>query len=176
MTVRATLIAVLACMLGAAPVAHAKEGVVATLERPALLRDAEPGERIAVAWKLTDAAGHPFGAGEIHLRVRDAALGGWRVLPARASGAAGRYVADVTIPGRGIASIAVGLVGFRIVRGQAPVRGDMVFPVVNDPLATDPDDAGAGPPWVALAAVVPAAALAACAFAGLRRRDDEVAR
>jgi hypothetical protein len=150
--------------------------VIATLERPELLRDAEPGERIAVAWKLTDGAGHPFGAGAIHLRVRDAALGGVRILPARASHGAGRYVADVTIPGGGLASVAVGLEGFRIVRGHAPVRGDMVFPVVNDPLAAKSVEAGARPPWLALAAAALVAALAALARAGLRRRDEAVAR
>ena len=170
------MLATLACLLWTAPAAHAKDGVRATLERPEVLRDARPGDRVAVAWKLADASGHAFGASGIYLRVRDAELGGTRRLPARASGGAGRYVADVTIPGAGIDGVAVGLEGIRTVRGQAPVRADLIFPVVNFPVVDDPlgaprDDAGQQPAWAALGgAVLLAAAGGATAAAARRRR------
>lgn len=156
----AALIAGLGCQLVAAPAAHGKDGVHATLERPEQLRHAAAGERIALAWRLSDASGRPFGASGIYLRLRAAAGGGAHVVPARAAGSAGRYVADLTIPSGGIGSLAVGLEGVRLVPGHAPVRADMLFPIANDPFVATGAQAGAGPPWGALAVLVALAALA----------------
>lgn len=167
---RAALIACLACVLLTVPAAQAKDGVRATLDRPERLRDAAAGERLAVAWKLTDAAGQSFGADAINLRVRHAADGATRVVAARDGGGPGLYVADLTIPAGGLDSIAVGLEGMRMVPGRPPARADMIFPVVNDPLGAARGGEAARPSWGALAVILAMAGLVAAACAGLRNR------
>jgi hypothetical protein len=79
------LVAILACILIAAASAYGKSDVRATLENPAQLQRAAPGERVTIAWTLTDApplpslttpgrvAPHPFGASDVYIRVRGAA-------------------------------------------------------------------------------------------------------
>ena len=169
------LIVGVACILVAAASAYAKDDVRATLENPAQLQRAAPGERVKIAWTLTEApqlpslttpgrvAPRPFGASGVYVRVRGA--GGATpksfaaTSPSRARSQAGRYVADVTVPAGGIAAIAIGLEGFRTLPGQAPTRADTFFPIANDPfvvakapVTATSSDTGSNAPWAPLAA------------------------
>lgn len=179
----AAVVSSLACLLVAATSADGKEGVRATLEYPALLTRAAPGEHVRIAWELNEAPRLPirgalprerpvpFGATGVYVRVTGAAGGTPADFPARSPAhpgfgyPRGRYVADVMVPQGGIASLTIGLEGFRYVRGEAPVRSDVFFPIDNDPFAagraTASADAGDGlsPPWGLLAAGLAALAV-----------------
>lgn len=169
------LIAGLACILVAAASAYGKGDVRATLENPAQLQRAAPGERVKVAWTLTEAPQpsslmtprrferHPFGASGVYIRVRSATGGTPNSLaatsPSGAGSRSGRYVADVTVPAGGIATIAVGLEGFRTLPGQASTRADIFFPIANNPfivakapVTATSSDTGANAEWGPLAA------------------------
>jgi len=160
------LIAALGCALLAATPAAGKDGVRATLENPGQLSQAAAGERVRVAWTLGSAAQGPalatpgriaprgFGASGVYVRIRRASGAAPQVVSARPGSPAGRYVADVTIPEGGISSIAIGLEGYRYVRGQAPARADVLFAIDNDPFAAGSTTDGVSAPWLAPAAVL----------------------
>ena len=160
------LIAALGCALLAATPAAGKDGVRATLENPGQLSQAAAGERVRVAWTLGSAAQGPalatpgriaprgFGASGVYVRIRGASGAAPQVVSARPGSPAGRYVADVTIPEGGISSIAIGLEGYRYVRGQAPARADVLFAIDNDPFAVGSAADGVSAPWLAPATVL----------------------
>ncbi len=169
------------CILVAAGSAYGKGEVRATLENPAQLQRAAPGERVRIAWTLTEAPQLPslttpggvaprsFGASGVYIRVRGSAGATPKTFAASsASGAgsqSGRYVAEVTVPAGGITAIAIGLEGFRGLPGQASTtRADIFFSIANDPftvakapVTATSSDTRASAPWIPLAA----------AFAGL---------
>ena len=104
--------------------ASAKDGVRAELVHPVDLA-AAPGTRMTVDWRLQDAAGRPFGAGGIYLRVGRC---GRRVLRVRARAIShGRYSATFTVPGRGIRKLTVGLKGWRMYPSGRTERADAIF-------------------------------------------------
>lgn len=179
------LVGCLACILVAAASADGKGDVRATLENPAQLQGAAPGEQVRVAWTLTDAqppglttpgrvAPRPFGASGVYIRVRGkagAAPERFAAVAGHQASQAGRYVAVVTVPAGGIAAIAIGLAGFRALPGQASTRADVFFPITNDPFtvarapaATPSSASGPSSPWLPLAAglTVIGMLLAAC--------------
>jgi len=145
----AALFAAVACALSAAPPALAKEGVVATLENPALLTRAQGGEHLRIAFAMNVAPRlpildpqdrvppHPFGASGVYVRVQPAKSGSPLIVSADPPGdrgyPAGRYVADVTVPAGGIRSLAIGLEGYQYVERRAPRRSDVFFAMANDP-------------------------------------------
>jgi len=110
--------------------------------------------------------------------VRDADGGGSRIFPASPRDGArahpdGRYVAEVTVPSGGIASIAIGLEGFRLVQGRPTARADVFFAIGNDPFAAARSGAregGAGLPRGPAALVLIGVALLVAATRGAWRR------
>jgi len=152
----------------AAASAYSKGITRATLENPVQLKRAVAGEHVRIAWTLNEAAQLPIPAYAewvqmrslgLYLRVRGAAGGPLQKVPARStSGAAGypagRYVADVTVPAGGIASIALDVEGLRSAQGDAPVRAEIPpasIPITNDPFEATSADVGGNTPWGALA-------------------------
>lgn len=106
--------------------AAAKDGVVAHLENPAVLR-AAPGKRIVLVWTLR-AGTHPFGASGIYVRLRGRATS----TGTASEVAPGRFRARLTVPRDGVRSIVIALRGWRSdVHGT--VRADLRFPIDNDP-------------------------------------------
>jgi hypothetical protein len=163
----------MACILVAAAPAYGKGDVRATLENPMQLQRAVPGERVRIAWTLTEAqlppltapgrvAPRPFGASGVYIRVRGKVREPPEIFAANSgplASRAGRYAAVVTVPSDGIAAIAIGLEGYRTLPGQASTRADVFFPIANDPftvanasVATTSSAAGASAPWIPLAA------------------------
>jgi hypothetical protein len=136
---RILLLSVLAAAvaLPATPAA-AKDGVRATLDAPVRLGPQRAGA-IEVTWRLEDAAGRPFGASGIYLRVARCGRRPVRV-PATEHGL-GAYSARVRAPRRGIRSLVVGLKGWRIIGGVSE-RADASFPF--DPRARTRCDRGSG--------------------------------
>ena len=138
------LIVGLACIAVGATSAYGKGDVRATLENPAQLQRAAPGERIRIVWMLTEApqlpslttpggvAPRPFGASGVYIRVRGAAGTAPRTFAAasasRAGVRSGRYVADVTVPTGGITGITIGLEGLsRHARASIHAGGRLLF-------------------------------------------------
>ncbi|MGI8714528.1 MAG: hypothetical protein ACR2NR_15405 [Solirubrobacteraceae bacterium] len=180
--VQVLLIAGLTCILVAAASAYGKGDVRATLENPAQLQRASPGERVRMAWTLSEApqlpslrtpggvAPRPFGASGVYVRVRGAAGATPKIFAATSASDArpqsGRYVADLTVPAGGITAIAIGLKGFRGLPGQTSTRADIFFSIANDPftvakapvtvakapVTATSSDTGASVPWIPLAA------------------------
>lgn len=178
------------CGLVVAQPAHGKVGVRATLEDPARVAGAEAGERVTIAWALSSgprmavpdpsglSAPEPFGASGIYVRIAGAGGGAPRTFAAAPPPGArvnptGRYAAVVTVPAGGIASIAIGLEGYRYVDGQPPVRADAFFPIVNDPFTRGAAGTQAGHgtdvPWLLLVAVLVAGTAFGAARRGCRR-------
>ncbi len=64
----------------------------------------------------------------------------------------------MTVPGGGIASIAIGLAGYRYVAGHTPTRADLIIPIVNDPFprwsAGPAAGGGADVPWLPIAVLL----------------------
>lgn len=118
------------------PAAPAKEGVRATVVGPAAL-DARPGEQITIAWRLSDADGHQFGADGLFVRLRNPA--GDRHTTAFTEGS-GRFSARIRVPEGGIGRIEFGLRGWTVGGGRTS-RADMLFPIENYPFTR----ASAGP-------------------------------
>lgn len=166
------LVGSMACILIAAAPAYGKGDMRAMLENPVQLQRAAPGERVRVAWAMTEAqppglttpgrvAPRPFGASGVYIRVRGKAGAAPETFAATSgplASQAGRYVAVVTVPPGGIAAIAIGLEGYRTLPGQASTRADAFFPIANDPftvakasVATTSSAAGASAPWIPLA-------------------------
>jgi hypothetical protein len=106
----------------AVPVA-AKEGVRAKLDRPVRL-DSAPGKTLRVAWHLVDAAGRPFGASGIYLRVSRCGRRPLRI--AATTRGHGGYSAHVKVPQGGIRKLLVALKGWRII-GDRTERADAFF-------------------------------------------------
>jgi hypothetical protein len=107
-----------------AAAAGAKEGVVARLENPSVLR-AAGGSAVTLRWTLR-AGKEPFTASGIYVR-----LNGGRETPATES-TKGRFRARVTIPRGGVRSLVIALQGWRT-DAHGTRRADWRFPVVNDP-------------------------------------------
>ncbi len=173
--------------LAAAP-AHAKEGVVASLDLP--LPTTVPGEEITLAWSLAsvDENGQPvpFGAQGIFVRLE----AGDEVSTGFAGpGVDGAYVAKVVVPAGGIEALGIGLAGTASTP-TGSVASPVYFPIANSPypaveppapgtplvptpLAPDPPTTtseGIWPGWIALAALALAGAVGAIAFTARRRR------
>jgi hypothetical protein len=115
------LVAALAFTAGAA----AKDGVVARLANPDVLR-APGGTRVALVWTLK-AGGEPFGAEGIYVQ-----LNGGRETLAHRLGPSRRFRAWLTIPRGGVRSIVIALQGWRT-DAKGTRRADWRFPIVNDP-------------------------------------------
>lgn len=115
----------IACAFATA--AAAKEGVVAHLHNPAVLR-AAPGVHVTLVWSIRDADKHPFGASGIYVRLRGLAT---TSAPATEL-APGRFRAHVTIPRGGVRSVVIALIGWTTGPGGTK-RGDMRFRIDNDP-------------------------------------------
>jgi len=109
--------------------APAKEGVVAHLENPAMLR-APAGKTVSLVWTLR-AGKQPFGASAIYVRLRGRI--GTTTSADAAELAPGRYRARVVIPRGGARSIVIGLRGW-VSDARGTRRADMFFPIDNDPL------------------------------------------
>ena len=121
---KAFLVGLIAALVLAAG-ALAKDGVVARLANPNVLR--EPGgTKVALVWTLK-AGNEPFGAEGIYVR-----LNGGRETPANRLGPPGRFRARLTIPRGGVRSIVIALQGWRT-DGNGTRRADWRFPIVNDP-------------------------------------------
>jgi len=119
----ALLLVALACVAQAA----AKEGVVAHLENPGVLR-AAAGTKVLLLWTLRDAERHPFGASGIYVRLH-----GRTTTSALATELSpGRFRARVAIPAGGVRSIVIALKAWRY-DAQGTHRGDARFPIDNDP-------------------------------------------
>lgn len=177
----------MACALATASPAQGKGAVRATLEHPERLAGAGAGERLTIAWTLRsaprlgvlDAAGEPFGADGVYLRVIGAERGARQIVWARPSARlrghlSGRYLATMTVPGGGIASIAIGLAGYRYVADHAPTRADLNVPIVNDPFprgsAGPAVGEGADAPWLPIAILLAAATTVVAVRHARRRR------
>ena len=117
-------LAALLAALVLVPAAGAKEGVVARLENPAVLRLAA-GTKVTLRWTLR-AGKEPFTASGIYVR-----LNGGREAPATEL-QTGRFRARVTIPRRGVRAIVIALQGWRT-DANGTRRADWRFPIVNDP-------------------------------------------
>ena len=117
-----------ALMLGCAfaTAAAAKDGVVAHLHNPAVLR-AAPGAHVTLFWSLRDADKHPFGASGIYVRLRGLAT---TSAPAMQL-APGRFRANVTIPRGGVRSVVIALIGWST-GPQGTKRADLRFRIDND--------------------------------------------
>ncbi len=107
---------------------RAKEGVVARLENPTVLR-APAGTRVALVWTLR-AGKEPFGASGIYVRVRDR-IGKATISEATELGP-GRFRAWLSIPRGGVRAIAIALRGW-VSDARGTRRADLVFPIANEP-------------------------------------------
>ena len=158
---------VVACMgtaaLIAAPAASAKGDVKATLITQVPL-DAPAGTELEVAWRLfsVDENGkrQPFGASGVYVRLLSAsgAASEEGVAPAR-SYKTGEYAATVVVPEGGIRDIELGLMAW-VSDAKGTRRGDMIFPITNDPVAglapiaspsperSASSSSGTSPPWI----------------------------
>jgi len=101
------------------PAAAAKDGVYATLTKP-LPAHASMGTRIVVAFTLRDAAGHPFNAERVFVKIicptKDASSLAFASLGGHATG---RYRVVATVPAGGLGTVRIGL------RGSS----DVYFPI-----------------------------------------------
>jgi len=125
------LFIVAAIWLVVAPGAAAKEDVTARIDISDAALEADPGATVRVRWTLTDAGGEPFGAGGLFVRLTSAVDGASTTAGGR--GSDGRYSALVRVPEGGIGGIQLGLVGTRTVQGMPSQRGDVLFPIENNP-------------------------------------------
>jgi hypothetical protein len=82
---------------------RAKEGVIARLENPAVLR-APAGTSVSLVWTLR-AGKEPFGASGIYVRLRD--HGGKATIAEATELGPGRFRARFVIPRGGVQSIAI---------------------------------------------------------------------
>jgi hypothetical protein len=171
-------VALVAALVAVAP-AVAKEGVKATLTTP-IPRDAVPGTPLKVQWTLAyveDGKRHLFGAGGVFVRLQSAS--GAEPETGYSSQTNGEFAAMVIVPEGGIGDVEIGLMSWRS-DATGTHRGDMLFPITNDPLpgrlhlASAGDDDG---PSATLIAVVAGALVALTALAALlaRRRYASVA-
>jgi hypothetical protein len=106
--------------------AAAKEGVVAHLQNPDVLR-AAPGAKVTLVWTLR-ADKRPFTAQGIYVRLRGVAA---TSAPAGEIGP-GRFRARVTIPRGGVRSIVIAVMGWTSGL-EGTRRADMRFRIDNDP-------------------------------------------
>jgi hypothetical protein len=116
-------VAVLVALVIAAA-AGAKDGVVARLENPAVLR-AAGGAKVTLIWTLRDGK-RPFGASGIYVRLN----GGWENPATELS--TGRFRARLTIPRGGVRTLVIALMAW----ASTPTgthRADWRIPIVNDP-------------------------------------------
>ncbi len=126
---RVALVLVAAAAVATAPQALAKEGVVARLVNPAVLR-APAGQTVSLVWTLR-AGKEPFGAQGIYVRLRGHA--GTTTVAEAVEVARGRYRARVRIPRGGVRSIVIALRGWATDSRGSTRRADLRFPIVNDP-------------------------------------------
>jgi hypothetical protein len=188
------LVAAIAAGVAALPAAG-KEGVEATLATNVPL-EAEPGDRLRVAWTLTYAEGaergRPFGANGVFVRFLSASGAPAETgFAPTGSYARGDYAAAVAVPEGGIADVQIGLRGWTSGAGGTR-RSDLLFPITNDPLpgparvasssdrGSQPADGGSRDRVVGVAV---AALLALCVLAAaagrrkrLRRHSPRLAR
>jgi hypothetical protein len=118
------VLAVLLAALAFVPAAGAKDGVVARLANPEVLR-APGGTRVGLVWTLKEGR-QPFGAAGIYVRLN----GGREILAATL--APGRFRARLTIPRGGVRSIVIALQGWAT-DANGTRRADYRFPILNDP-------------------------------------------
>jgi hypothetical protein len=125
-----------AALLAAYPVA-AKEGVKATLTTSVPL-DAPAGTDLRVSWSLfyvdESRRRQPFGAGSVFVRLISASgAGAEEAFGATRPDTTGQYSATVVVPAGGIGDVEIGLMGWRS-DATGNRRGDMLFPITNDPV------------------------------------------
>jgi hypothetical protein len=128
--VRVSVALLLACGTALATVAQttAKEGVVAHLENPAVLR-AAAGRAMSLVWTLR-VSKEPFSASGIYVRLRRP--NGSATIAEATELRRGRYRARLVIPRGGVRSIAIALRGW-VSDARGTRRADLVFPIENDP-------------------------------------------
>ncbi len=111
--------------------------------------DAPAGTRLEVRWRLFSVGDRdqrePFGANGVFVRLlsRSGADPEEGLAPDGAY-ATGEYEALVTVPEGGIGDVVIGLMGWRSGAGGTH-RGDLIFPIANDPVAGRPARASEGP-------------------------------
>ena len=124
---RALVFAAMVLLFAGAAPAAAKDGVVAKVEKP-VARDAEPGARVTVVWRLTSVESgraRRFGASGVFIRLFGP--NGTRTPRAFASQfEPGRYRATARIPRGGVDRVIIGLMGWNDF-GPSPVT----FPVIG---------------------------------------------
>ena len=105
------LAAALLAALVLAPAAGAKDGVHATLTN-ALPAYASVGTKIVVAFTLRDAAGHPFNAEKVFVKVICPTKDAWSIaFASRSAHPTGQYRVVATVPPGGFGTIRIGLRG-----------------------------------------------------------------
>src|SRR5436190_17519529 len=121
---RMRYVAVAAAVLACAVPALAKDGVVAHLANPQVLK-AAPGTSVVLVWTLR-AGAHPFGASGIYVRLH-----GTRTTAALAEELApGRYRARLLVPRGGVRSIVIALKAWRS-DSRGTTRADWRLPIDN---------------------------------------------
>lgn len=119
------LAAALLAALVLAPAAGAKDGVRATLSRP-LPAYASAGTKLVVAFTLRDAAGHPFNAERVFVKVICPTKDAWTfAFASRSAHPTGRYSVVATMPPGGLGTIRIGLRGWNTTGKTA----DVYFPI-----------------------------------------------
>jgi hypothetical protein len=141
--------------LAAALPAAGKDGVKATFATT-IPRDAEPGTKLEVAWRLASIDEHgqaqPFGGSGVFVRLLSASGAGAQIAYADEH-ATGDYTATVVVPQGGIGKVEVGIRGWTSGAGGTH-RADALFPIANDPLAPAAGGGSAGWIYAAVAALV----------------------
>jgi hypothetical protein len=127
--------------LAAAP-AGAKEGVVASIDGVSP-SNAEPGERVTIAWTLAakEERGkrRPFGASGVFVKLLSAT--GAKPTTAVASGDGdgdGKFQATVVVPEGGVGDVEIGLHGISSGPNGTSVS-DLYFPLRNNPFPASAD-------------------------------------
>ena len=130
----------LGLVLGTASTVIAKAGIIARLDAP-LPRDPPAGAVLTIGWTIITQDGSGLTGTAIILRVYPS-TGGAKVDVAAQEDRAGHYIASVTVPIGGIATVGIGIPG-------ESCAGDVCTPAVEFFTVTDPTGAPiASPPGV----------------------------
>jgi hypothetical protein len=117
--------AALLAALAFVPVAAAKDGVHATLTTP-LPKHASMGTKLAVSFTLRDAAGHPFDAMKIFVKIICPTKDASSFVFARQL-STGHYRAVAIVPPGGLGTVRIGIRGWN----TAGKTADVYFPIRN---------------------------------------------
>jgi hypothetical protein len=120
-----------------APVASAKEGVVATVLTPISPTAAE-GSQIEVSWSLVvEKTGEPFSAHDVFVRLIGPSGSSTEAFSSQSQRSSdGHYTATATVPAGGIVKIEIGVAGTTTDADGHSKRSDWLMPLANDPITT----------------------------------------